>query len=113
MCNPGNNPHEIQTELVQKYKDGEFYSIVHDSAITTMKKYAANAFKDIDANIGHLDGFVRSRGSISEVVIMGHTLMGIDDSYYDRVIVPLCGNCVRTIYVHGSEDESRVNTGIR
>ena len=38
---------------------------------------------------------------------MGHTLLGIDDLYYERVLVPYCQNCLWTFYVHSEEDKRR------
>ena len=97
---------KIQTELMRRYQSDEFYSVVYDPAIASMREYAANAYKDIDANIGRLNTFVSRLSQVDDVVVMGHTLMGIDIPYYEHVLIPLFAHCGWTIYVHTKDDES-------
>lgn len=102
--NPYNNPQEMQADLARSYKGDEFYSVVYDPAITSMGNYAADAYKNITANMARLNAFVSSLPQVSDVIVMGHTLMGIDDPYYEQVLVPLFRRCMWTIYVHTDED---------
>lgn len=106
--NPYNNPQEILAELIQRYCGDEFYSVVYDSAITSMRGYAANAYKDIAVNMGRLNAFVGKLLQVGEVIVMGHTLMGVDEPYYEQVLIPLFGSCLWTIYAHTKEDERMV-----
>ena len=107
--NPENIPSEIEDELKSTYSGDEFFDVTISPAITSMENYAHNAYKDIYSNIGNLTTFLQGHGAISDVCVMGHTLLGIDDAYYNQVMVPLSQGAIWTIYVHNDEDVMRAN----
>ena len=48
--------------------------------------------------------------NISEIVILGHSILGVDEQYYKDIVVPKLGNRKWTIYYHDkkSEENARV-----
>lgn len=109
---PENNPGDISGCLQKKYSCDEFYNVVFNPAIESMRMCAGNAYKNLVSNMGILSDFIIKSGQISEVIIMGHSILGIDAPYYERVVVPLCQNAVWTFYVYShspeKEDDARL-----
>ena len=95
--------------LKKQHQNDEFYKVVYEPAVETMYGYARNVYKDIEKNTGILSSFVNSYENIDEVIVMGHTLLGIDNFYYEEVFVQRFKNCLWTFYVHSNEDLERVN----
>ncbi len=106
--NPNNYPVYIHNTLESVYSGDEFYTVVHEPAITSLKAYAIAAYKNLNANIAILSKYIFESGLIDKVVVMGHSFMGIDKIYYSKVIIPLCKNAEWTVFSHDEKDRSNI-----
>lgn len=108
--NPENDPKAMRRDLKRQYSGDEFYNAVIEPAIGSMAQYAGNAFKNLGSNMGRLSDFITSAGMVDEVVIMGHSFMGIDNEYYRSAVVPMCANAKWIIYAYGATDRQNART---
>ena len=63
--------------------------------------------KNLEENYERLEKFV-SQYKIDEIVVIGHSFMGIDEAYYRDVLVPLLKNCKWIFFCHGSRDYAQI-----
>lgn len=59
--------------------------------------------KNLMDNYENLENFVFA-DKIEEVVVIGHSFMGVDEPYYRDVLVPMLKDCKWTFFCHGSRD---------
>lgn len=97
--NPSNVPENIQGELERTYSNDGFYNVVLEPAISSMARFADSAYKNILSNVTELTLFLQELQKVDEIVIMGHTMSGVDYPYYRDVFVPNYRNALWTIYV--------------
>ena len=71
--------------------------------IDNLEIFCRELSKDIHSNYDNLRMFLRNK-DIDEVIILGHSFMGIDLPYYDDVILPLLNDCKWTIYWYSDKD---------
>lgn len=102
--NPQNNPNEIGNHLRQEYSCDNSYNNMLNPAIEAMAKCANNAYKRLTHNMEQMINFITEYGQIHRVIVLGHSVMGIDSPYYERAVVPLCGSAAWIIYTHSLED---------
>lgn len=92
-----NNPKSIETALITKYSNDvcneSFYKQMIDDFVT----YLNWSYKCIDNNYEKVNLFLKDK-SVDEVVIMGHSLLEVDDLYYEKILVPKFRECKWTIY---------------
>lgn len=98
-----NDPQVISQELTTKFEHDEFYSVSIEPAINRLVSFCEAGAKDIKKNYDTLDEFIREK-QIEEIVIMGHSLLGVDESYYSDIIVPLFKNCYWYIYYYSASN---------
>lgn len=109
---PENNPENVSSRLEKLYSNDDFYSVTFAPAINSLAGFVAAAYKNIEANFASLQSFLGKCGSIDEVVIMGHSLLGIDDQYYSDILVPRFSNARWIIFIHSQNDEDSANAFI-
>lgn len=63
--------------------------------------------KDISSNYERLKRFLYKK-NIDEVIVLGHSFMGIDLPYYDEVLMPTLKDCKWTIYWFSEEDYKNI-----
>ena len=75
-----------------------------------IRNYYRRSAKEIEDKKEELRVFLRpyAKNSIDTVRIMGHSLVSVDDSYYEDVIVPLTQNAKWEFMVHG-KDRSEID----
>ncbi len=97
--NPSNVSGDMQGELETIYSQDESYIVALKPAITSMARFADSAYKNILSNMTDLICFLRNYPIFDEIIIMGHTLGGIDQPYYSKVFVPNYRGALWTMYV--------------
>ena len=98
-----NNPELIEKQLTTSFEHDNFYSASIEPAIKRVVDFCEAGAKNIEKNYVPLDKFIRNK-QIEEVVIMGHSMLGIDKAYYSDIIVPLLNNCRWSFYYHSEDD---------
>lgn len=106
---PENNPNAIYSSLENLYSEDEFYNVVFAPAINSISGYANNAYKSLKDNYVKLHIFLNNIEQINEIIIMGHSYLGIDEPYYTDVLVPMLHDSMWTIYVHNQKDITQAN----
>ena len=101
---PENHPDSIYSSLENQYSDDDFYNVTYAPAIGKISAYANSAYKNLQDNFSILRNFVLGYSKIDEVIIMGHSYLGIDEPYYTNVFVPLLKNLRWYIYVYNESD---------
>lgn len=59
--------------------------------------------KNLSDNYENLDNFVLA-DKVDEIVVIGHSFMGVDEPYYRDVLVPMLKESKWTFFCHGSRD---------
>lgn len=63
--------------------------------------------KETAGNYPILENFLKCKvGEISEVIVLGHSILGVDEPYYRDVIIPLMKNKKWVIYWHNNDSEA-------
>lgn len=106
---PENHPDVVYSSLENIYSEDEFYNVTFAPAISSISSYANNAYKGLKDNYVRLRNFLNNIGQINEIVIMGHSYLGIDEPYYSDVLVPMLSGSMWTIHVHDQEDIKQAN----
>lgn len=102
---PNNDTEIAYKELEKQYYGDDFYGASIEPAINSLMGYMEQAYKNPYKNFDELREFINEAMPVSEVIIMGHSYMGIDNIYYDNIIVPLCSRAKWMIYTHNKDDE--------
>ena len=100
-----NNPKEITKELSRRYEDYEWYCVSVEPAIHELKIYCNNSFKDFERNKKLLKEYLSDK-NIDEVIVMGHSFLGIDECYYRDVFTKY--KCKWTIFSHSPYDCEKI-----
>ena len=94
-----NNPDKIIQEL-------QTFDIKPNNCMFSCKNiidkiitYCKWSYKDIPNNYKKINNFVENK-HIEEIIIIGHSIMGIDNPYYSNVFVPRFKNCKWTFYYY-------------
>lgn len=98
-----NNAKKIRKNLERQYGDDDFYSVSIEPGVYQILSYCKAAYKNLETNYERLSAFI-SNYQIDEIVIMGHSYMGIDFPYYRDVIVPMLVKCKWNFFCHSQED---------
>ena len=98
-----NNSKDIGKWLENKYCDDDFYGVSIKPGIDKIIQYCDAASKTLKQNYNKLYSFI-SLNNIDEVIVMGHSYVGIDFDYYNDVIMPLLQPCKWTFYIHDDTD---------
>lgn len=93
--NPDNDPEGVDEKLKEKV-----YDKTNQNGVNQIKMYASYAYKSISKSKATLKNFLRKVGCVDEVVIIGHSLLSLDEGYYRDVLVPYYGELKWTIYVY-------------
>lgn len=94
-----NDPEEVKGMLqneFSKHLDEKRYA----DLIEECENYARVAFKNTNKNINKLETFLQN-ADIDKVIVMGHSLQGMDITYYENFFIPHYGNKMWSIYCHG------------
>lgn len=85
--NPNQTPSAVRKKYENLYGEDEFYGMSIEPAANNYVALADSFSKDIDSNILKLEEFLAGK-DIDEVVIMGHSYLGVDKPYYEKVLLP-------------------------
>ena len=91
-----NNWKNIEKEIV-KYDNREKVNILYDQLYENMSCFFKSSYKDPQSNFEKVKLFLQGK-EIDEIVIMGHSLLGVDDTYYEQIFVPYYKKCIWKIY---------------
>lgn len=105
---PNQNAENVHKSLESLYKEHDTYQLILKNVIGQISRYVKHASKDIDSNISKLQMFL-SRFEIDNVVIIGHSLNGIDQPYYDKVLIPLLRDKTWAIFCYNKDAETKAN----
>lgn len=97
-----NNPHMIEEALNKKYQDDPLFASFYKQLIEKISVFCNWSYKNVSENAEMLRTFIAKK-EIREVVILGHSLLGVDDFYYENIIVPQFSSCKWKIYCHDDE----------
>ncbi|WP_400245599.1 bacteriophage abortive infection AbiH family protein [Niallia sp. JL1B1071] len=98
-----NDPLQIKKDLEGQYGDDDFYTVSIEPGIDNLIDFCNVATKDIKKNYEALKNFI-IQNEINQVIIMGHSIMGVDKAYYNDIIVPLLKECFWTFYYYNEEN---------
>lgn len=101
-----NDPKQIEDELVKGYGRDDCFGASIEPGINKLINYCEASFKDLKSNYDVLKQFISKKG-ISNVTIIWHPIMRIDNSYYEDIIVPALKNCVWTFYYYKNDNDAR------
>ncbi|WP_458451189.1 AbiH family protein [Fibrobacter sp.] len=104
--NPKESAEKLQRWLENKYVDNPWGCWVTD-AIPSIVELCKALTKNLKQNYESLKNFIQSK-KFDEVIVMGHSFMGVDKPYYDDIIVPCLEKCKWTFYVHKDDDKKNV-----
>lgn len=97
-----NTPNLIKQELVKSFEHDDFYSVSIEPAINKLVAFCEAGAKDIERNYEPLKKFTEDK-QIDQIVVMGHSILGVDKAYYSDIIVPAFQDSYWSFYYH-SED---------
>ena len=95
--NPDQPPSVVREKYENVYGNDEFYGMSIEPAANNYVALADSFSKDIDSNIPKLEEFLAGK-DVNEVVIMGHSYLGVDKPYYEKVLLPRFAKAKWTIY---------------
>lgn len=104
--NPEQTPQKVKNELEKQYGDDEFYEASIKPAVENYVSMAGKFSKNLVSNLPVLNSFLISK-NVDEVVIMGHSYLGVDKFYYEQVFVPKFKTAKWTIYCRDVNDVKR------
>lgn len=104
--NPKESAEKLQRWLENKYVDNPWGCWVTD-AIPSIVELCKALTKNLKQNYECLKKFIENK-KFDEVVVMGHSFMGVDKPYYDDIIVPCLEKCKWIFYVHNDDDKKNV-----
>lgn len=108
----GNNIEVIKKEIEEKYGHNDFYTVSIEPGIEHIIGFCDAASKNLEKNYAALKSFISSKG-IDEVIVMGHSIMGVDFPYYSNVIVPVLKDLRWIFYWHSKDDRDKIDIFIR
>ena len=93
---PDISKESVSKDLINTFGKENYEDI---NAFRDIENFIDVASKNIELNIPKLKHFLEEK-DIDEVVIMGHSLGGPDDLYYEQVLVPLFKDIKWVIFVY-------------
>lgn len=98
-----NDPNLIREELITSFEHDDFYSVSIEPAINGLIHFCEAGAKDIEKNYEYLKKFIENK-QIDEIIVMGHSILGVDKAYYSDIIVPVFQNCSWSFYCHSKNN---------
>ncbi len=99
---PDNINKTLKSDLKCRFKDYKINRKFYSDMIDEVDFYCRWAGKDIPSNLKALRSFISGR-NIDEIHIMGHSLLSVDDLYYEKVLVLQFKCCKWIIYCFNDE----------
>ena len=106
--NPDQIPEKILKKFEKDYGGMEFHEATIKPAEEKYLIIAKAMSKDLNANIPELQRFLRNK-KFEAVSIMGHSFMGVDSPYYEKVLIPMYSEINWNIFAHSSTDIKNAN----
>jgi len=97
-----NDPTIIRQELVKSFEHDDFYSVSIEPAINRLVAFCDAGAKNIVKNYEPTRKFTENK-DIDQVVVMGHSILGVDKAYYSDIFVPKFKNCRWSFYYHSDD----------
>ncbi|OPX92307.1 MAG: hypothetical protein A4E53_00564 [Pelotomaculum sp. PtaB.Bin104] len=97
--------------MIEKYGDDDFYAVSIEPGVNHIINFCEVASKNLNQNYVQLKSFIEST-EIDEVIVMGHSIMGVDFPYYLEVIVPALIGCRWKFYWHSNMDQDDIKAFI-
>lgn len=107
-----NNGETIKAEMERKYGQDDFYGASIESGIYNIIEFCKVASKNLEMNYDSLKNFINI-DDIEEVVVMGHSLIGVDCPYYADIIVPNLKDCRWVFHWHFNSDKKDIEEFIK
>ena len=103
--NPKESAEKLQRRLENKYADNPWGCWVTDAP--SIVELCKTLTKNLKQNYESLKNFIQNK-EFDEVIVMGHSFMGVDKPYYDDILVPCLEKCKWIFYVHNDDDKKNV-----
>ena len=103
-----NTADEVKQNILSAVSDKKIDNVFIDETISAIEEFCRFSYKSIFENIERLESFV-NQVEIDKIVIMGHSIMGIDKEYYDKVLIPKYSNIPWCFYFHGNGNKQTIN----
>ena len=107
-----NNGETIKAEMERKYGQDDFYGASIEPGIYNIIEFCKVASKNLEMNYDSLNNFINNN-VIEEVVVMGHSLIGVDCPYYADIIVPNLKDCRWVFHWHFNSDKKDIEKFIK
>ena len=107
-----NNGETIKAEMERKYGQDDFYGASIEPGIYNIIEFCKVASKNLEMNYDSLNNFI-NKNVIEEVVVMGHSLIGVDCPYYADIIVPKLKDCRWVFHWHFNSDKKDIEEFIK
>ena len=107
-----NNGETIKAEMERKYGQDDFYGASIEPGIYNIIEFCKVASKNLEMNYDSLNNFINNN-VIEEVVVMGHSLIGVDCPYYADIIVPKLKDCRWVFHWHFNSDKKDIEEFIK
>ena len=107
-----NNGETIKAEMERKYGQDDFYGASIEPGIYNIIEFCKVASKNLEMNYDSLNNFINNN-VIEEVVVMGHSLIGVDCPYYADIIVPKLKDCRWVFHWHFNSDKKAIEEFIK
>ncbi len=104
--NPNSSGDDVERMLNDKYKNDEDMYFIQN-AIPKLASTCEAMSKSLRSNYKTLKHFLRGKG-IDEVVVMGHSFLGVDKAYYDDIFVKLFQGVPWTFYWYSDGDLDKI-----
>ena len=101
--NPEQTPAIVNKKFEDVYGEDEFYGMSIEPGVNNYVNLAEAFSKDVNSNIPILTNFITDK-EIDEIVIMGHSYLGVDKAYYEDVLIPKFQKVHWIIYCHKEHD---------
>ncbi len=101
--NPEQTPTIVKKKFEDVYGSDEFYGMSIEPAANNYVNLAAFFSKDINSNVPTLTNFITDK-EINEIIIMGHSYLGVDKVYYENVLIPRFQKARWAIYCYKEKD---------
>lgn len=98
-----NNPQNAEKDMESQYSGDDFYNVSIRPGVDEIVGFCSASAKNIKQNYTIMSEFISSY-QIDEIIIMGHSFLGIDAGYYNDILIPRYHDCRWTIYVHTKDD---------
>lgn len=99
--NPNLDISLIPLYLQQMFQESDL-AYQHQNCIEEIKYFFSLFTKNLKANTGKLKSFIGVNKS-DEIIIMGHSYLGVDKYYYNDILIPFFRNIKWTIYCYNRE----------